>query len=75
MPREALRTGAKLVIINQGEIPFDQLAHLRFHERIGDVLPKAVRRFKDSWAFLNDTLSISESFEANNLYAIIAHIG
>lgn len=46
MPREALRAGARLVIINQSETPFDPLAHLRFHERIGDVLPKAVRRLK-----------------------------
>ncbi|MEW6667927.1 MAG: Sir2 family NAD-dependent protein deacetylase [Thermodesulfobacteriota bacterium] len=46
MPREALLSGAKLVILNQGETPFDRVAHLRFHERIGDVLPRAVRRLK-----------------------------
>jgi NAD-dependent SIR2 family protein deacetylase len=46
MPREALRSGAKLVILNQGETPFDRFAHLRFHEKIGDVLPKAVKRLK-----------------------------
>ena len=46
MPREALQSGAKLVIINQGETPFDRVANLRFHERIGDVLPRAVRRLK-----------------------------
>ena len=46
MPREALRAGAKLVIINEGETPFDPLAHLRFHERIGDVFPRAVKRLK-----------------------------
>jgi NAD-dependent SIR2 family protein deacetylase len=46
MPREALRSGAKLVIINQGETPFDRAAHLRFHESIGDVLPRVVRRLK-----------------------------
>lgn len=46
MPREALRSGAKLVIINQGETPFDRAAGLRFHERIGDVLPRAVKRLK-----------------------------
>jgi NAD-dependent deacetylase len=46
MPNEALHAGAKLVIINQGETPFDPLAHLRFRERIGDVLPQAVRRLK-----------------------------
>ena len=46
MPREALSSGAKLVIINQDDTPFDRLASLRFRERIGDVLPKAVRRLK-----------------------------
>ena len=46
MPAEALRSGAKLVIINQGETPFDRHAHLRFHEKIGDVLPSAVKRLK-----------------------------
>lgn len=46
MPREALQSGAKLVILNRGETPFDRFAHLRFHERIGDVLPKAVKRLK-----------------------------
>jgi hypothetical protein len=46
MPAEALRSGAKLVIINQGETPLDNHAHLRFHEGSGDVLPKAVKRLK-----------------------------
>jgi len=46
MPQEALRSGAKLVIINQGETPFDRFAHLRFHEKIGEVLPRAVKRLK-----------------------------
>jgi NAD-dependent SIR2 family protein deacetylase len=46
MPREALRSGAKLVIINQGETPFDPYVHLRFNEPIGEVLPMAVKRLK-----------------------------
>lgn len=46
MPRVALRSGAKLVIINQGETPFDRVAHLRFDEAIGDVLPPAVDGLK-----------------------------
>jgi NAD-dependent deacetylase len=46
MPREALKFGSKLVIINQGETPFDKAAQLRFHEKIGDVLPGSVRRLK-----------------------------
>jgi NAD-dependent protein deacetylase/lipoamidase len=46
MPEEALRASSKLVIINQGETPFDAHAHLRFNEGIGEVLPKAVKRLK-----------------------------
>ena len=46
MPREALKAGARLVIINQGETPFDSHAHLRFHEGIGEILPRAVKRLK-----------------------------
>ena len=44
MPMEALQVGAKLVIINAGDTPFDNRAHLRFFENIGQVLPKAVNR-------------------------------
>jgi NAD-dependent deacetylase len=46
MPREALRAGARLVIINQGETPLDPNADLRFHENIGDILPRVVKRLK-----------------------------
>lgn len=51
MPREAILSGAKLVIINQGETPFDHLVSLRFHESIGDVLPKAVKKLKRLMGF------------------------
>jgi len=47
MPRVALEQGAKLVIINKGETPYDKEAHLRFSERIGEVLPPAVARLKE----------------------------
>ena len=46
MPAVALEAGAKLVIINQGETPFDEHAHLRFSEAIGQVLPPAVEQLK-----------------------------
>jgi NAD-dependent SIR2 family protein deacetylase len=46
MPRVALQAGAKLVIINQGETPFDGYAHLRFDEAVREVLPRAVERLK-----------------------------
>ncbi len=39
MPNIALRAGARLVIINQGETPVDRDCHLRFDEAIGEVLP------------------------------------
>ena len=46
MPREALKAGAELIIINQGETPFDKYANLRFYEKIGEVLPRAVKKLK-----------------------------
>jgi NAD-dependent SIR2 family protein deacetylase len=46
MPAVALEAGAKLVIINQGETPFDENAHLRFSEQIGEVLPPTVAQLK-----------------------------
>jgi len=46
MPKVALQMGAKLVIINQGETPYDEYAHLRFSEAIGEVLPPAVEQLK-----------------------------
>lgn len=46
LPRLALERRAKLVIINQGETPYDAETHLRFSEKIGDVFPPAVARLK-----------------------------
>ncbi|MFC1941817.1 Sir2 family NAD-dependent protein deacetylase [Chloroflexota bacterium] len=46
MPGVALQSGARLVIINQGETPFDQNANLRFSEAIDDVLPPAVEQLE-----------------------------
>jgi NAD-dependent SIR2 family protein deacetylase len=47
MPKVALKSGARLVIINQGETPFDRVAHLRFWEGVGEVLPPAVAQLKE----------------------------
>jgi NAD-dependent deacetylase len=47
MPRVAVESGAKLVIINQGQTPMDDLANLRFYEKIGMVLPPAVKRLRE----------------------------
>lgn len=46
MPQVAYESGARLVIINQGETPLDRVAHLRFWETIGEVWPPAVDRLK-----------------------------
>ncbi len=46
MPAVALEAGARLVIINQGETPFDKHVHLRFSEAIGQVLPPALEQLK-----------------------------
>jgi NAD-dependent deacetylase len=46
MPAVALEAGARLVIINQGDTPFDAHAHLRFSEAIGKVLPPAVEQLE-----------------------------
>ena len=47
MPGVALRSGARLVIINQGETPMDRNCHLCFDEKIGEVLPPAVNRLRE----------------------------
>jgi NAD-dependent SIR2 family protein deacetylase len=47
MPVEALRVSARLVIINQGETPLDDYAHLRFDEQIGEVLPVVMNRLRE----------------------------
>jgi NAD-dependent deacetylase len=46
MPRLAVECGAKLVIINQGETPLDDIAVLKIDEKIGLVLPPVVYRLK-----------------------------
>lgn len=47
MPKVALKSGARLVIINQGETPFDRVCHLRFMESLAGVLPEAIARLKE----------------------------
>ncbi len=47
MPGIALRNGAKLIILNKGETPYDSEADLRFFDQIGDVLPKIVIKVKE----------------------------
>ena len=47
MPVVALQSGSKLVIINQGLTPLDDVCHLRFQESVGDVLVPAVSRLQE----------------------------
>jgi mono-ADP-ribosyltransferase sirtuin 6 len=47
MPEIAWRSGAKLIILNQGETPFDDVVNLRFFEAIGEILPNIVKRVKE----------------------------
>ena len=47
MPGYAWRNGAKLIILNKGETPYDDKADLKFFDQIGDVLPKIVERVKE----------------------------
>jgi NAD-dependent protein deacetylase/lipoamidase len=42
LPRVALDSGARLVIVNAEETPYDRVAQAVVRERIGDVLPKIV---------------------------------
>jgi len=47
MPGIAKRTGAKLIILNKGETPYDDVVDLRFDDLIEDVLPPIVKRVKE----------------------------
>jgi len=46
LPRLAKRNGAKLVIINIDRTPYDKVADVVIHEKIGDVLPDVVEEVK-----------------------------
>ena len=46
LPKVALKSGARLVIINKGETPMDRSCHLRFEEKIGEVLPPAIDKLR-----------------------------
>lgn len=46
MPRMAVEAGAKLILLNRGETPFDEVADLRIDAGIGEVLPPVVARVR-----------------------------
>ncbi len=47
MPRVAVCEGARLILLNIGETPCDDIAHLRISAGIGDVLPAIAERVKE----------------------------
>ena len=47
MPGVALEAGARLVIINRGETPYDRQAHMKFDAATGEILPAAVQKLKE----------------------------
>jgi hypothetical protein len=44
----ALRSGARVVLVNRGKTPYDRAATLRVWAGIGEVIPPAVEKVK--WA-------------------------
>jgi len=46
MPEIALNNGAKLAIINMGDTPLDDVAHVRISEKAGDVMEKVMQLVK-----------------------------
>lgn len=46
MPEFALRSGAKVAIINEGETGLDNAAHIRIREKAGEVMAEVLKRVK-----------------------------
>ena len=46
MPEIALNAGARLAIINMGDTPLDDVAHVRISEKAGDVMEKVMQLVK-----------------------------
>jgi NAD-dependent deacetylase len=47
LPATAVENGAKLLLLNQGETPFDEVADLRIWTGIGEVLPAIAVRVRE----------------------------
>lgn len=47
LPELALKNGAKLILLNLGETPFDDRAHLRVWRKAGEFVPAVVKRVKE----------------------------
>jgi NAD-dependent deacetylase len=48
MPGIAKQNGAKLIIINKGETPYDKVADVRFDNLIEDVLPPIMEKVRNA---------------------------
>ena len=46
IPRYALEAGAKFILINKGETPYDDLAHLRFDGKAGMIMSAIIEKVK-----------------------------
>jgi NAD-dependent SIR2 family protein deacetylase len=46
MPRLAKEAGSRLVIINQGETPLDNICDMRFEKKINEVLPPTIEKLR-----------------------------
>lgn len=44
MPQYALEAGAKFILINKGETPYDDLAHLRFDGKAGAIMSAILKK-------------------------------
>jgi NAD-dependent deacetylase len=49
MPVAAVQSGARLVIINLSETPYDHLAHIVIRGKAGDILPVVVSRVRGKY--------------------------
>ncbi len=47
LPDLAIRNNAKLVLINMGQTPYDNLVDIKIEEKIGDVITKIVSQVKE----------------------------
>jgi len=50
MPKHAMESGAKLVIINVGATPMDRFANVHINEKAGQVMANIVERVKSKLA-------------------------
>jgi NAD-dependent SIR2 family protein deacetylase len=48
MPGYAKQSGAKLIILNKGVTPYDNVADIRFDELIEDVLPPIMEKLRET---------------------------